>query len=63
MDIWVATTPLGHRVRLSEAAWTKKILVSHTEFAAHPGYIDELRKTLEEPESVVEGWAGELLIW
>ncbi len=58
---WIAATPLGHRVRLSEAAWTLKILVSHPEFAVDPGYEQELRLALEDPEFLVEGWEGEYL--
>ena len=58
---WVATTPTGHRVRLSDAAWVHKILVSHPEFSADAGYEQELRRTLEDPEFIVEGWEGELL--
>ena len=58
---WVVTTPLGSPVRLSEAVWVQKILVSHPEFTAEPGYEQELRLPLEDPEFIVEGWAGELL--
>jgi len=58
---WVATTPTGRRVRLSDAAWTQKILVSHPEFAADPTYEQEVRLTLEDPEVIVEGWERELL--
>ena len=58
---WVATTPSGRTVRLSEAAWGQKILISPPEFAADPGLEQELRLTLEDPEFIVEGWAGELL--
>lgn len=58
---WIVTTPLGHRVRLSEAAWTKKIQVSHPEFADNPGYEQEVRLAVEQPEFIVEGWEGALL--
>jgi len=58
---WLTTTPLGQRVRLSEAAWRQKILSSHPEFATTPGYEEVLRVTVEDPEVIVEGWAGELL--
>lgn len=58
---WIITTPLGHRIRLSEAAWTKKILVSHPEFAGNPSYEEELRSTVEQPEFIIEGWEGALL--
>lgn len=61
MERWIITTPLGHRVRLSEAAWTLKILVSHPEFALRPAYEEEVRLAVEEPDAIVEGWEGELL--
>ena len=60
-DRWIVTTPTGQAVRLSEAAWVQKILVSHPEFAADPGYEQDVRRTLEAPEVIVEGWEGELL--
>lgn len=46
---------------MSEAAWTRKILISHPEFARNPAYERELRLALEQPDYVIEGWAGELL--
>ena len=58
---WIATTPSGHRVRLSEAAWTHKILVSHPEFATTPSCEQQLRLAIEDPEFIVEGWEGEVL--
>lgn len=58
---WVAVTPMGRRIRLSDAAWNKKILVTHPEFAENPGYEQELRLAVERPEFIVEGWEGELL--
>ena len=61
LERWVATTPSGQSVRLSDAAWVQKILVSHPEFAADPAYEQELRLALKDPEFIVEGWAGELL--
>ena len=60
-DCWIATTPTGQAVRLSKSVWVHKVLVSHPEFTADPGYAQEVRRTLEEPEVIVEGWEGELL--
>ena len=58
---WIAVTPLGRQIRLSEAAWTKKLLISHPEFSHHPNYEQELRLTIEDPEFIVEGWEGAFL--
>ena len=60
-DRWVVSTPLGHQVRLSEAAWVQKILVSHPELGTRPRHEDDLRLALEQPDFVVEGWGGALL--
>ena len=58
---WIVSTPMNQRVRLSEAAWTKKILVSHPEFSQDTAYEQELRLTLENPEFSVEGWEEALI--
>ena len=60
-DLWIAKTPLGHSVRLSEAGWSEKIQLSHPEFSSKPQYIQEVRHALEDPDFVVKGWEGELL--
>lgn len=60
-ELWRATTPTEQRVRLSINVWVNKILVSHPELATRPGYVEEVRLTLEDPDFTVEGWAGELL--
>jgi len=59
--LWVATSKFGKSVRLTEKVWSGKILQEHPEFSLLPGYLDELRKTIEEPEYVVEGWQQESL--
>jgi hypothetical protein len=61
IERWIARTPSGRLVRLSEAAWIHKILISHPEFDDDPAHEQELRLTLEDPEVIVEGWEGELL--
>ena len=61
LERWIAVTPLGHRVRLSEGAWVSKILVSHPEFGRDAAYEEDLRLALEQPEWIIEGWEGELL--
>lgn len=58
---WVANTPLGDAIRLTNAGWQKKILVSHPEFALNPAYEQEVRKAIEDPDLIVSGWEEELL--
>jgi hypothetical protein len=59
--IWVATSKSGNSIRLTVKIWSEKILQEHPEFSLLPGYLDELRQTIKEPEYIVEGWQGESL--
>ncbi len=59
--LWTAMTPRGHRIDLSDDVWINKILLSHPELASDPGYGEEVRLALEDPDFVVEGWGGECL--
>jgi hypothetical protein len=59
--LWVARSKFAKSVRLTEKIWFNKILREHPEFTLHPEYLAELRKTIEEPEYIVEGWQEELL--
>ena len=47
-DLWIAKTPLGHSIRLSEAGWREKIQLSHPEFSSKPQYIQEIRHALAQ---------------
>ena len=58
---WVATTPLHQTIRLSEDGWTKKIMVSHPEFRSDDRFEHEVRRALEDPEVILQGWTGEFL--
>jgi len=59
--MWVATSKFGKSVRLTGKIWSDKILKEHPEFSLRPEYIEELRKVIENPEYIVEGWQQELL--
>jgi hypothetical protein len=48
-------------VHLTDTVWTQKILKNHSEFIENPGYLVEVRRTIESPDYVVTGWAGEYL--
>lgn len=60
-NIWVAISKTKKSIRLTAKIWHDKILVEHPEFSAGPGFSDELRKTVEDPEYIIEGWTGESL--
>lgn len=59
--IWIAKSKFGKSIRLSEKVWTGKILHEHPEFSLQNECTDELRKTIEGPEYIIEGWQGESL--
>ena len=50
----------GKNTRLTEAIW-RKIRASHPEFQLNPGYADEIRAAIEDPDYVVRGWTDEYL--
>lgn len=51
----------GKLIRLSEVSWFEKILQDHPEFKTRSDYLQEVKKTIQEPEYLVMGWAGEYL--
>lgn len=55
------TSKFGKRIDLSINLWKEKILQEHPEFTLHPEYLNEVLKTIAEPEYIVEGWKGEYL--
>ena len=48
----------GRVIRLTRNSWSKKILKDHPEFRERSEYLEEVKKTVEEPEYVVVGWVG-----
>ena len=59
--LWIASSKFNKAIQLNRRTWEDKLLKEHPEFVLHPAYLDELRKTIEEPEFIVEGWKGEYL--
>lgn len=59
--LFMAISIHGKQIRLTDAVWTGKILENHAEFAGEPEYLEEVRRTIESPDYVVAGWAGEHL--
>jgi hypothetical protein len=57
----ILISKFGKRIELSAKIWQEKILQEHPEFALNPEYLNEVFKTIEEPEYIIEGWAGEFL--
>lgn len=59
--LWIASSKFGKLIRLTSKIWYDKILLEHPEFFATSAYLDELRKAIEDPEYIIEGWKGEYL--
>lgn len=59
--LFICKSVSGRRVGLSENLWSKKILKDHPEFRERNEYLEEVKKTVEEPDYVLVGWAGEYL--
>lgn len=59
--LWLATSISNKSIRLTSKVWHEKILLEHPEFSLLPEYLKEVRKVIEDPEYIVEGWQGEYL--
>jgi hypothetical protein len=59
--LWIVTSKFGKSVRLTKKTWENKIILQHPEFTLQAEYLDELRKTIQDPEYIVKGWRGEYL--
>jgi len=57
----IPISKFGKKIELSPKIWKEKILTEHPEFGLNPKYPNEVFKTIEEPEYIIEGWAGEYL--
>jgi len=59
--LFTALSKFEKRITLSEKTWQEKICVEHPEFWGKGEYLDEVKRTIEDPDFVVKGWASELL--
>ena len=60
-DLFTARSKFGKRIRLTKAAWLDKMLKDHPELSARKEYIDEVKRTVEDPDYIISGWFGEYL--
>lgn len=60
-DIFTARSKFGKRIRLTKTTWLDKMLKDHPELGARREYIDEVKRTVEDPNYIVSGWFGEFL--
>ena len=59
--VFVSSSRFGKQIRLTETIWYDKIRKEHPEFAERGEYLEEIRRTIEDPDAIVEGWSRELL--
>jgi len=57
----IPISKFGKKIELSSKVWKEKILLGHPEFSLNPEYLNEIFRTIEDPEYIVEGWTDELL--
>jgi hypothetical protein len=51
----------GKKIELENYVWVSKILKDHPEFAEKEEFLQEIRKTVEDPDYVITGWLGSIL--
>ena len=59
--VFTARSKSKRKIRLVKAVWFGKILRDHPELKAREEYVDEVKRTIEDPEYIVSGWFGEFL--
>ncbi len=59
--VFTARSRFKKRIRLTKAIWLDKILIDHPELSTKEEYVNEVKRTLEDPDYVVSGWFGEYL--
>jgi len=60
-DVFTTRSRFGKRIRLTKTMWLDKVLKDHPELSARKEYIDEVKRTVEDPDYIVSGWFGEYL--
>jgi len=59
--VFTARSKFGKRIHLTKATWLDKVLKDHPELSARKEHIDEVKRTVEDPDYIVSGWFGEYL--
>lgn len=59
--VFTAVSRFRRRIRLTKAVWVDKILKDHPEFGSKEEYVNEIKRTVEDPDYIVSGWFGEYL--
>jgi len=59
--VFTARSISKKRIYLTKAIWLGKILRDHPELGKKGDYVDEVKRTVEDPDYIVSGWFGEYL--
>jgi len=59
--VFTARSKFGKKIRLTKAIWLDKVLKDHPELSARKEYLDEVKRTIEDPDYIISGWFGEHL--
>jgi len=59
--VFTARSRSKKKIHLIKAIWLDKILKDHPELSTREEYINEVKRTIEDPDYIVSGWFGEYL--
>lgn len=59
--VFTVRSRFGKEIRLTQTIWRDKILLEHPEFRQDQRYLDEIKKTIGDPQYIIKGWSGEFL--
>jgi len=59
--LFTAMSRSKRNIRMDSATWFNKILRDHPELGMRDEYVNEVKRTIEDPDYVVSGWFGEYL--
>lgn len=59
--VFTAVSRSKKKIHLTKTAWFDKILRDHPELGKKEEYVNEVKRTVEDPDYIVSGWFGEYL--
>jgi hypothetical protein len=59
--IFTAKSRSKKKIRLIRATWLRKIVKDHPELGAREEYVNEVKRTIEDPDYIISCWFGEQL--
>ena len=59
--VFTARSKFKKKIHLIKAIWLDKILKDHPELGTRGEYVNEVKRTIEDPDYIVSGWFGEYL--